>query len=154
MSPLLERNIAKYMPGLTEEEKADLLTGDLADAFTESNRLHTINGLLFCNVPGLDIVSGTVTRWHVASLGTETDIHTPHWHSTTAEYGGTRSDMFNLLASTIRSVDVAAVRGFVLCFLPLIAFFCSRAWDSLSLSVPHSCAPNCSSATRPPFSGS
>ena len=38
-------------------------------------------------------------------LGTETDLHTPHWHGNTVLMTGMRTDMLELLPGTMRVVD-------------------------------------------------
>ena len=39
-------------------------------------------------------------------LGTETDLHTPHWHGNTVLMTGMRTDMLELLPGTMRVVDM------------------------------------------------
>jgi hypothetical protein len=36
---------------------------------------------------------GEHLRWNLFSLGTETDLHTPHWHGDTALVVGRREDV-------------------------------------------------------------
>ena len=46
------------------------------DAFKESNLLHSINGLFYGNLEGLDVCVGTKVAWNIAVLGNEVDMHT------------------------------------------------------------------------------
>ena len=40
--------------------------------------------------------SGQRVRWYTFTLGTEVDLHTPHWHGNTVDTNGMRSDMIQL----------------------------------------------------------
>ena len=39
-------------------------------------------------------------RWYVFALGTEVDLHTPHWHGNNVFVHGQREDVVNLLPAT------------------------------------------------------
>jgi FtsP/CotA-like multicopper oxidase with cupredoxin domain len=90
------------------------------DAFTESNTMHGLNGLLFCDtadLPGAALpaaVLGATTRWYVAVLGTEVDLHAAHWHGNTvlerasAGGGAFRGDSIALLPRQIATADMVA----------------------------------------------
>ena len=39
--------------------------------FEESNLMHSMNGFLYGNLPGLDMTEGDTVRWHIAAFGTE-----------------------------------------------------------------------------------
>lgn len=43
----------------------------LPQDFEESNLMHSMNGFIYGNLPGLDMVEGDRVRWHVAAYGTE-----------------------------------------------------------------------------------
>lgn len=47
------------------------------EEFVESNLMHGINGFVYGDLPGLTMAEGEHVRWHVMSMGTEIDIHTP-----------------------------------------------------------------------------
>ena len=68
--------------------------------------MHGINGYVFANLPGLDMTLGDRVRWYVLALGTEMDIHTPHWHGNTGLSGGRRVDVVNLLPASSEVVDL------------------------------------------------
>ena len=94
----LRRNIETYAdPGRVEAE---------SDDFVESNLMHGINGYVFANLPGLDMTRDERVRWYVLALGTEVDIHTPHWHGNTGLSGGRRVDVVNLLPASSEVVDL------------------------------------------------
>ena len=67
------------------------------DEFKESNLKHSINGYLFGNMPGLDFKRGEQIRWYVMGAGTETGLHTPHWHGNTVVSMGQRMDMIEAM---------------------------------------------------------
>ncbi|XP_071090670.1 hephaestin-like protein [Haliotis cracherodii] len=49
-------------------------------SFTESNLMHSINGLMYGNLEGLDMCAGDRVSWHVLSVGTTVDIHSMYFH--------------------------------------------------------------------------
>jgi hypothetical protein len=77
-SAYLEQNIAEFAP---EAYPVD-------EEFRESNLMHAINGYVYGNLPGLDIKQGETVRWYLIGLGTEVDLHSPHWHGNTVLSGG------------------------------------------------------------------
>ncbi|WP_101758124.1 multicopper oxidase domain-containing protein [Oceanicoccus sp. KOV_DT_Chl] len=76
------------------------------DDFEEGNLKHVINGYLFANLPGLDMVEGETVRWHLLALGTEVDLHTPHWHGHTGLHNGHRTDVIELLPASMKTLDM------------------------------------------------
>ena len=60
--------------------------------------MHSINGFGYGNGPMPVLRKGERVRWYTFSLGTEVDLHTPHWHGNTVVNGmGQRTDMVDLL---------------------------------------------------------
>ena len=78
---------------------------DSEQALEESLMKHTVNGYIFCNVPGINMTLGENVRWHVASLGSEGDMHTSHWHGNTFLMNGHRGDHVKMVPGTIVSLD-------------------------------------------------
>ena len=76
------------------------------EEFQESNLKHAINGYLFGNMPMPTMRAGERVRWYLLALGTETDLHTPHWHGNTALVGGLRQDTVSLLPATTIVADM------------------------------------------------
>jgi FtsP/CotA-like multicopper oxidase with cupredoxin domain len=76
------------------------------EAFEEGNLMHAINGYLFANLPGLTMQEGEKVRWHLVALGTEVDLHTPHWHGHTGLVEGRRTDVVELLPASMKSLDM------------------------------------------------
>jgi len=96
----LDENIASYADaGVVDVEDDD---------FVESNLMHAINGFVYGNLPGLEMREGERVRWYAMALGTEVDLHTPHWHGGTLLQSGNRVDTVNLLPATTLVADMVA----------------------------------------------
>jgi len=65
-----------------------------------------MNGYIFGNLSGLEATKGDNIRWHLLGMGTEIDIHTAHWHGETVLNAGRRTDVINLMPSTMVSVTM------------------------------------------------
>jgi hephaestin len=76
------------------------------EGFVESNLMHSINGYVFGNLPGLTMKKGDRVRWYVMAMGTEVDLHTPHWHGNTVVTGGMRADVVSLLPAEMLTADM------------------------------------------------
>jgi len=98
-SPYLDYNTKTFTQDPTSVKVND-------DDFVESNKKHSINGYLFGNLPGLQMKASTHVRWYVLGMGTEGDIHTPHWHGQTLLMDGMRTDMVELLPMSMKVLDM------------------------------------------------
>jgi hephaestin len=98
-SPWLDDNIRTYATAPATVRKDD-------PDFLESNRKHAINGYVFGNLPGLEMRRGERVRWYLMSMGTEVDLHTPHWHGNTVLAMGMRTDVVALLPATMVVADM------------------------------------------------
>jgi hypothetical protein len=97
-SPFLEDNIHRF----AQEPFPDPDDDD----FIESNLMHSINGYVFGNGPMITVRKGQHVRWYVMSMGTEVDLHTPHWHGNTVTVNGMRMDTVSLLPATMVVADM------------------------------------------------
>jgi hephaestin len=97
-SPFLDRNEHRY-EGPYQPEDGD-------DDFNESNLMHSINGYVFGNQPMITVHKGERVRWYVMSMGTEVDLHTPHWHGNDVTVGGMRMDVVSLLPASMVVADM------------------------------------------------
>jgi len=95
----LDENIDGYAGGAGAVEPDD-------DGFVESNLMHAMNGFVFGNMPMPTMTVGDRVRWYLFALGTEVDLHTPHWHGNTALWGGHRVDTVSLLPATTVVADM------------------------------------------------
>jgi FtsP/CotA-like multicopper oxidase with cupredoxin domain len=76
------------------------------EGFQESNLKHSINGYLYSNLPDLKMKKDERVRWYLMGLGTEADIHTPHWHGNTVLVNGHRADVGALFPATTAVYDM------------------------------------------------
>jgi len=76
------------------------------DEFIESNLMHSMNGFVYGNLPGLTMQVGQHVRWYLMSMGTEVDLHTPHWHGNTVVANGMRADVVGLLPAQMIVADM------------------------------------------------
>ena len=75
----------------------------------EEGERHTINGLTFGNLPGLEMNQGERVRWYLFGLGSEKDFHTAHWHGLRViEDGRRRTDAVELLPASMKVADLTA----------------------------------------------
>jgi manganese oxidase len=79
-----------------------------AGAEEEQHLKHGINGYIFGNLPGLEAKVGERVRWYLVALGTEVDLHTPHWHGFTVLHEGRRKDVVDLLPAMMTTADMVA----------------------------------------------
>jgi len=96
-SPYLGENVDRFTktpPALDDE------------GFEESNLMHSVNGYVFGNQPMLTLRQGERVRWYVMSMGTEVDLHTPHWHGNTVVVMGSRMDVVSLLPASMLVADM------------------------------------------------
>ena len=97
-SPFLDANIERFaQPPAPDPDDED---------FQESNLMHSINGYVFGNQPMITMHRGEHVRWYVMSMGTEVDLHTPHWHGNTVTVNGMRMDVVSLLPATMVVADM------------------------------------------------
>lgn len=94
-----EANRKRYLTATVDPEDED---------FRESNLMHAINGYVYGNLPGLIMNQGERVRWYLVALGTEVDLHTPHWHGTTVVWNGRRTDVVELLPASMAVADMVA----------------------------------------------
>ncbi len=94
----LDKNISAFAPAAVGKKSEE--------GFAESNHMHSVNGYVYSNIPGLAMTEGEKVRWYQLALGTEVDLHTPHWHGNTLMETGRRVDVLNLLPGTHITVDM------------------------------------------------
>jgi manganese oxidase len=49
---------------------------------------------------------GERVRWYMLGMGTEVDLHTPHWHGQTLLWAGMRTDISELLPASMKVLDM------------------------------------------------
>ncbi|CAH1794449.1 unnamed protein product [Owenia fusiformis] len=85
----IDHNIKKFC-------NADLKSLKSDKAFFKSNRMHSINGYMYGNLPGLSVCRGDKVGWNMFTLGTEADLHTAYIHGQTLLYNNHRTDVMAL----------------------------------------------------------
>jgi hephaestin len=98
-SPFLPANIQRFAKRPYPRDPDD-------DGFVESNLMHSINGYVFGDQPMITVRKGERVRWYVMSMGTEVDLHTPHWHGNTVTVNGMRMDTVSLLPASMIVADM------------------------------------------------
>jgi manganese oxidase len=98
-SPYLDLNIRTFAgdPGKVDPDDEE---------FHESNLMHSINGYVYGNLPGLGMRLGERVRWYPFAMGTEVDLHTPHWHANTLLWNGNRVDLVETLPASLKMLDM------------------------------------------------
>jgi FtsP/CotA-like multicopper oxidase with cupredoxin domain len=98
-SPYLQHNIDAFTgdPGSVDVDDGD---------FGESNLMHGINGYVYGNGPAMKMKVGEHVRFYLMGMGTEVDLHTPHWHGNTVTVMGMRTDVAELLPASMKTADM------------------------------------------------
>lgn len=98
---LLEQNITAFAGNPAGVDRED-------EEFFESNLMHAINGWVYGYQPleSVTMRRGERVRWYMLGLGTEVDIHTPHWHGQTGVVMGFRTDIIELLPASMKVFDM------------------------------------------------
>jgi hephaestin len=102
-SKYIDDNIVTFA-SVTTLADSDALKAN--DGFIESNLMHSINGYEFGNLTTLTMKKGERVRWYVMGMGTEVDIHTPHWHGNTVLANGMRADVVAVFPATMITADM------------------------------------------------
>jgi FtsP/CotA-like multicopper oxidase with cupredoxin domain len=104
-SPYIDHNIQKYIANVGNLFTDPEVLKEDSD-FHESNLMHSINGYVFGNLPGLVMDLGERVRWYIIAMGTEVDLHTPHWHGQTLLWGMMRTDVIEILPGSMKTLDM------------------------------------------------
>lgn len=108
-SPYLRRNMRRYLTARGQRLRRDLAQLPDDGDFQESNLMHSINGYVYGNGPMMRMTAGERVRWYVMSMGSEVDLHTPHWHGNVVTTTmGMRTDVLALLAGSMQTADMQA----------------------------------------------
>uniref|UniRef100_A0A8C6WLD8 ferroxidase n=1 Tax=Neogobius melanostomus TaxID=47308 RepID=A0A8C6WLD8_9GOBI len=97
MSWYLDENINQFSNITTDPEDED---------FVESNKMHAVNGLMYGNLPGLEMCAGSRVRWYTLGLGTEVDLHGVYFEGNTFKRQSTTRDTLSVFPHTTATVDM------------------------------------------------
>jgi FtsP/CotA-like multicopper oxidase with cupredoxin domain len=106
---VFDENASPYLGANIERFAGDPQSVDPEDEeFEESNLMHSINGYVYGNLPlsSLTMRMGERVRWYLLGMGTEVDLHTPHWHGNTVLENGLRRDVVELLPASAKVADM------------------------------------------------
>ncbi|KAG7317660.1 hypothetical protein KOW79_018695 [Hemibagrus wyckioides] len=92
LSWYLKDNIKEYCP------EAENMTGD--EDFHTSNRVHSINGFAFGNLPELEVCLNKPVFWHLFGIGNDIELHSVHFYGHTLLNQGHRTDVLNIFPAT------------------------------------------------------
>jgi hephaestin len=107
MFNIVDENASFYLPDNVAKYCGSPAEVDVKDPdFVESNKMHSINGRCFGNLEGLTMRVGQRVRWYVFAQGSESDLHTPHWHGNTVTMMGMRTDLVSLLSMGMLVADM------------------------------------------------
>ena len=98
MSWYLDENIQRA------EDPAGVNVDD--EEFYESNLKHTISGRIYTNLEGMTMKKGERVRWYTMGMGSEADLHMPHWHGNTLLLNERRTDVGAIFPATTQVFDM------------------------------------------------
>jgi hephaestin len=67
--------------------------------------MHSINGFVYGEGPHVVLHAGQRVRWYLLGMGTEVDLHTPHWHGNTVT-APMRTDVVSVLPGAMVTADM------------------------------------------------
>ncbi|XP_032887757.1 ceruloplasmin [Amblyraja radiata] len=89
----LDYNIKHYC---TTPNNVDINDED----FIESNKMHSINGYVYGNLPHLSMFTGDKVVWYLFGMGNEVDIHSAYFHGQMLVTADRRTDTISLFPAT------------------------------------------------------
>ncbi|KAK3515604.1 hypothetical protein QTP70_024835 [Hemibagrus guttatus] len=92
LSWYLKDNIKEYCP------EAENMTGD--EGFQTSNRVHSINGFVYGNLPEPKVCLNRPVFWHLFGIGNDIELHSIHFNGHTLLNQGHRTDVLNVFPAT------------------------------------------------------
>jgi FtsP/CotA-like multicopper oxidase with cupredoxin domain len=110
----IDDNILKHAtdPGGVNKKESNLegpggiVAAGLGRGFVDVNMRYTINGFMFGSMPMITMKKGERVRWYLLTLGDSNNIHTPHWHGNVVNESGHHTDVVDLVAGQMKTVDM------------------------------------------------
>jgi FtsP/CotA-like multicopper oxidase with cupredoxin domain len=104
---VVDENQSQYLRQTVRRYTGDRRGVDVDDeGFQESNLMHSVNGYVYGNGPRIVLRRGERVRWYTMGMGSEVDLHTPHWHGNVVTEMGHRTDVVSLLPASMAMVDM------------------------------------------------
>uniref|UniRef100_A0A8C1RI50 Ceruloplasmin n=1 Tax=Cyprinus carpio TaxID=7962 RepID=A0A8C1RI50_CYPCA len=101
LSWYLDENIKTYCTTPAKVNKDD-------EGFQESNKMHSINGYVYGNLPDLSMCMGNKIHWHLFGMGNEVDIHSAFFHGQILTDKRHHVDTVSLFPATFVNVEMVA----------------------------------------------
>jgi len=104
---VMDENASLYLQHNIDTFAGDPGSVDVDDGdFGGSNLMHGMNGYVYGSVPAMKMKVGEHVRFYLMGMGTEVDLHTPHWHGNTVTVMGMRTDVAELLPASMKTADM------------------------------------------------
>uniref|UniRef100_A0A8C2F5S9 ferroxidase n=1 Tax=Cyprinus carpio TaxID=7962 RepID=A0A8C2F5S9_CYPCA len=101
LSWYLDENIKTYCTAPAKVNKDD-------EGFQESNKMHSINGYVYGNLPDLSMCMGNKIHWHLFGMGNEVDIHSAFFHGQILTDKRHHVNTVSLFPATFVNVEMVA----------------------------------------------
>uniref|UniRef100_A0A673MK72 ferroxidase n=1 Tax=Sinocyclocheilus rhinocerous TaxID=307959 RepID=A0A673MK72_9TELE len=101
LSWYLDENIKTYCSAPAKVNKDD-------EGFQESNKMHSINGYVYGNLPDLSMCMGNKIHWHLFGMGNEVDLHSAFFHGQILTDKRHHVDTVSLFPATFVNVEMVA----------------------------------------------
>ncbi|XP_016425126.1 ceruloplasmin [Sinocyclocheilus rhinocerous] len=101
LSWYLDENIRTYCTAPAKVNKDD-------EGFQESNKMHSINGYVYGNLPDLSMCMGNKIHWHLFGMGNEVDLHSAFFHGQILTDKRHHVDTVSLFPATFVNVEMVA----------------------------------------------
>ncbi|KAA0712528.1 Ceruloplasmin [Triplophysa tibetana] len=101
LSWYLDENIKTHCSATAKVNKED-------EDFQESNKMHSINGYVYGNLPDLSMCVGNKIHWHLFGMGNEVDIHSAYFHGQVLTDKSFHTDTVSLFPATFVNVEMVA----------------------------------------------
>ena len=99
-------NLLSSLPGFPGQ-KSTSAGANASLAAREEGERYAINGMIYGNLSGFEMNEGERVRWYLFALGSESDLHTPHWHGLRViDEGIRRTDTVELLPASMKVADM------------------------------------------------
>ncbi|XP_066570812.1 hephaestin isoform X2 [Amia ocellicauda] len=103
----VDENLSWYLDENINRFCADPMSVDKEDeGFQDSNQMHSINGYMYGNLPGLEMCAGASVSWHLLGMGSEADIHTAFFHGQSVTVSHRRTDVVSLFPATFVTAEM------------------------------------------------
>eukprot|EP00198_Chlamydomonas_reinhardtii_P003700 XP_001693036.1 multicopper oxidase [Chlamydomonas reinhardtii] len=108
---VMDENSSPYLPASAKAAGVNLtaMSAIEPEDFMETNRMHAINGYVYCNLPRPAFPTGSLVRWVLMAYGTASEFHAPYFvnHVVQVDRSGW-STLASLMPATVRTADMRA----------------------------------------------